>query len=139
VLSAKEFRGSSPSVAFRNDIVPLGSPVASIGYPIPALTLASAAELEVDMTRRLSTGYVSSHEARHHLPASTQKELVYEFNMLSYPGNSGSPAFGLDGRVLGVNHATVLNSGGVAAFALASRSPEVLSWLTARDIKVATR
>jgi S1-C subfamily serine protease len=124
-----------PQVSFAGrESIDMGSPAASIGYPIPVSSFEDHAA-EYKLTRRFSGGFISGTEARYKLWQKGSDATVYEANLLAYHGNSGGPLFDDQGRVIGLAQGTLLHRGNVAAFSLAVRNNEILPFLDGHRIE----
>lgn len=91
-------------VDWATERVPMGTPVATIGYGLPeggiVDTTGSLVKTRFTAPRRFSAGYSSGYRTLEPGDPSTN---VLEVDLFLFPGMSGGPTFGRDGRVIGVN------------------------------------
>ncbi len=116
------------------NILSVGTPVASMGYPIPAEPELTESGGHLTTARRLATGFVSAGDSLPEFDSQTAKLNQYEINMFSYPGLSGAPVFNLDGRVIGMNRGSLELRGHEAAYAYAVRGVELVKWLKIKEV-----
>ncbi|MGB7934338.1 MAG: serine protease [Gammaproteobacteria bacterium] len=127
----------TPIQGMNNTILPRGTPVASIGFPIPAKPIKTEKGGHFSVNQRFAAGFISSHESHARLvdtPYTRLDLLHYEMNMFCYPGLSGAPLFNLDGLVVGMVRGTALmenekTSPVVVNYSFADRSDELLEFL----------
>ncbi len=83
---------------------PMGWPLATIGYGLPeggvVDTARAAVTSEYTVFRRFTAGFSSGYRTLEPGDPSTN---VLEVDLFLFPGVSGGPTFGPDGRVVGVN------------------------------------
>ena len=91
-------------VRWRTDRVPMGTPLATIGYGLPEGGIVDTAGARVTtrftVARRFTAGFASSYRT---LEAGDPATNVLELDLFLFPGVSGGPTFTREGRVLGVN------------------------------------
>ncbi len=84
--------------------VPMGWPLATIGYGLPeggvVDTARAAVTSEYTVFRRFTAGFSSGYRTLEPGDPSTN---VLEVDLFLFPGVSGGPTFDLEGRVVGVN------------------------------------
>ncbi len=128
-LKPVSFAGASP--------LAIGTPVASMGFPLPSLPVLNETGGNLSLERRFAAGFVSTPTApMPSLSSSSPSDAIshYELNMLSYPGISGSPVFDVHGKVVGMCAATRLHNQQVAAYAIALRNEEIFQFLDSSKI-----
>lgn len=98
--------------------VAMGTPVATIGYGLPeggiVDTAGSRVRTQFTAPRRFSAGYSSSYRT---LEAGDPSTNILEVDLFLYPGMSGGPTFGRDGRVIGVNQGVRELGAGTTSYA----------------------
>lgn len=91
-------------VRWAGERVPMGAPVATIGYGLPeggiVDTTGARVKTRFTVARRFTAGHASSYRT---LTAGDPSTNVLEVDLFLFPGVSGGPTFDRAGRVLGVN------------------------------------
>lgn len=91
-------------VKWEMERVAMGTPVATIGYGLPeggiVDTTGSRVKTRFTAPHRFSAGYSSGYRT---LEAGDPSTNVLEVDLFLFPGMSGGPTFGRNGRVIGVN------------------------------------
>lgn len=103
--------------AWATDRVPMGTPVATIGYGLPEGGIVDTADAQVTtrftVTRRFTAGHSSAYRT---LVPGHPASNVLEVDLPIFPGVSGGPTFTRDGRVIGVNRGVWRLSEGATAY-----------------------
>lgn len=106
-----------PPVRWAEERVPMGTPVATIGYGLPegGIVDTTGAQVTTRFTvpRRFTAGYSSSYRT---LTPGDPSTNVLELDLFLFPGVSGGPTFTRDGRVLGVNQGGWELPGGATSY-----------------------
>jgi S1-C subfamily serine protease len=106
------------AVEWAAERVAMGTPVATIGYGLPeggiVDTTGSQVKTRFTAPRRFSAGYSSSYRT---LEAGDPSTNILEVDLFLYPGMSGGPTFGRDGRVIGVNQGVRELGAGTTSYA----------------------
>lgn len=137
VLRVPASSSAGPVTLWAGDPLSMGTPVASLGFPVPQGREIDDPEAYGiwQLTRRLSTGHVS--QAEYSLTdedGDKFPEPVYEMNTLIYGGNSGGPCFDREGRVVGVVKSSLESKNQTTAFSYAIRSDHLIKALEALDV-----
>lgn len=112
----------TPAVFSENNLR-TGAPVATMGYPLQKQPELEPGGGRLELVRRFVAGWVGSQ-----VPRETDgggEFPHYEIDIKSYPGISGAPCFGTDGRVTGVMRGSFMH-GDAAVFGYAVRNQELL-------------
>ncbi|MGA2587155.1 MAG: serine protease [Candidatus Aminicenantales bacterium] len=134
---SKEAVDIVPATFAKPAVLEIGAAVASVGFPIPHQPILRPGGGSLTITKRLATGFISANDMKPEFDRESAELTHYEINMLSYPGLSGAPVFDVNGFVIGMNHGSILTSGGnVAAYAYAIRGPEIIAYLERNNIKI---
>lgn len=129
LLETPETGHASPAVFAEDELLPMGRPIASLGFPLPYPVDSDDESVSVRITRRLATGHVSSPGETAATLESYPRREQYELSMFCYPGNSGGPCFDVEGRVTAVSRGTRMEGGSTAGYAYAIRNREIHHWL----------
>jgi S1-C subfamily serine protease len=125
----------TPVEFYPTDKIETGKPIAALGFPIPPLPESSSGKGSLLITRRFSAGFLSQDDTPGDFGDKESKELHYqEINLLSYPGNSGSPAFDIAGRVIGMIRGAIKFEEKVAAYAYVIPAKYIRDFLASNHI-----
>lgn len=106
-----------PGVRWTEEEAPMGAPVATIGYGLPeggiVDTTAETVTTRFTVFRRFTAGYVSGYRTLERGDPATN---VLEVDLFLFPGVSGGPTFGPDGRLVGVNRGHRQFGGGASSY-----------------------
>lgn len=93
-----------PTVTLGEDQVQHGVPIGVTGYPLPPLLIREGLALDSSSVSGITSGQRQTDGS------SIFAKVVTQMDAMISPGNSGSPVFATDGRVVGVASASMAGS-----------------------------
>lgn len=137
LLKIEKPRNSS-AIKFAEDIVPRGTSCGFLGFPLANVQFFPDGKRQFNLFERFQGAYISNYITNN--PGTPQERTFYEIDTLMYSGSSGCPAFIIDGKVVGMQVASVIqkrkedNQAERIAISLVVPSVEILNFLKAQNI-----
>jgi S1-C subfamily serine protease len=131
---------NSSAVKFREDIVPRGTSCGFLGFPLANIQFLPTGQRSFNLFERFQGAYISNYIT--HNAGTPQERTFYEIDTLMYSGSSGCPAFTVDGVVVGMQVASVMQKrkedeqAERVAISLVVPSTEILTFLKAQKIEI---
>ena len=131
---------NSRVVKFEKDIIPRGTSCGFLGFPLANVQFFPDGKRQFNLFERFQGAYISNHIT--HDQGTPQERTFYEIDTLMYSGSSGCPAFTVDGKVVGMQVASVIqkrkedNQAERIAISLVVPSVEILNFLKAQKVEL---
>lgn len=128
---------NSSTVKFREDIAPRGTSCGFLGFPLANVQFFPNSKRQFNLFERFQGAYISNFLT--HNQGTDQERTFYEIDTLMYSGSSGCSGFTVDGKVIGMQVASVIQKqqdgkDERVAISLVVPSTEILSFLKIHDI-----
>jgi len=139
LLKIEEPRDSS-TVKFNENIVARGTSCGFLGFPLANVQFLPNGQRSFNLFERFQGAYISNYIT--HNSGTPKKRTFYEIDTLMYSGSSGCPAFTIDGKVVGMQAASVMqkrkedNQTERVAISLVVPSLEILTFLKNQKIEL---
>lgn len=132
---------SSASVRFERDIIPRGTNCGFLGFPLATVQFSPNGR-QFSAFERFQGAYISNYVTVNQ--GQPNERAFYEIDTLMYSGSSGCPAFTVDGKVVGMQVASVMqkrqgqedNQAERVAISLVVPSAEILKFLKDQRVKI---
>lgn len=140
LLKIENSRHSS-AVKFERDIVPRGTNCGFLGFPLSNVSFLPDGKRQFTLFERFQGAYISNYTTSD--LGQPNERSFYEIDTLMYSGSSGCPGFTVDGKVFGMQVASVMqkrkedNQSERVAISLVVPSAEILNFLKTHNIEVA--
>ncbi|MDO8452215.1 MAG: serine protease [bacterium] len=131
---------NSSRIKLAKDIVARGTNCGFLGFPLANVEFFPDGKRQFHLVERFQGAYISSYVT--HNAGTPQERTFYEIDTLMYSGSSGCPAFTTDGKVFGMQVASVIqkrkedNQAERVAISLVVPSMEILAFLMAQKIEL---
>lgn len=128
---------STQSVTLAKGIIPPGTNCGFIGFPLSNVMFMQNGQRQLNLVERFQGAYISSYSK--YSDQSGEKSF-YEIDTLMYSGSSGCPAFTVEGKVVGMQVASVMqkrkedNQSERVAISLIICSTEIFKFLKTHKI-----
>lgn len=131
---------NSTAVKFEKGIIPRGANCGFFGFPLANVQFFPDGKRQFNLFERFQGAYISNYVIVNQ--GQPQERAFYEIDTLMYSGSSGCPAFTVDGRVVGMQVASVMqkrkenNQSERVAISLVVPSSEILTFLRGQNINL---
>jgi len=123
----------------KKDILPRGNNCGFLGFPLSVVKFLPNGNKQFNLSERFQGAYISNYIE---MPNPGRLLPYYEIDTLMYAGSSGCPGFDLEGEVIGMQVATVMQNSATGsgsehiAISLVVPSRDIIAFLEAREILV---
>jgi S1-C subfamily serine protease len=90
-----------------DSIIPRGTNCGFLGFPLANVQFSQDGSRRFNLTERFQGAYISSYVEQ--IKDDDTKQAFYEIDSLMYSGSSGCPAFTIEGRVIGMQVASIMH------------------------------
>lgn len=131
---------NSSVISFEKEIMPRGMSCGFLGFPLASFQFLPDGRRQFNLFERFQGAYISNYIT--HDRGQPRERTFYEIDTLMYSGSSGCPAFTVDGKVIGMQVASVMqkrkedDQAERVAISLVVPSIEILTFLESRGIKI---
>lgn len=131
---------NSSRVKLVKDIIARGISCGFLGFPLANVEFFPDGKRQFHLFERFQGAYISNYITYN--AGTPQERTLYEVDTLMYSGSSGCPAFTADGKVVGMQVASVIqkrkedNQAERVAISLVVPSADILTFLKAQKIEL---
>lgn len=131
---------NSSSIEFEEKIIPRGTNCGFLGFPLSNVQFFPDGKRLFNLFERFQGAYISNYLT--HQKGTPQERSFYEIDTLMYSGSSGCPAFTVDGKVVGMQVASVMqkreedNQSERLAISMVVPAVEIISFLKTQKVFV---
>ncbi len=139
ILKIEEPRDST-HVKLDDKIIPRGTNCGFLGFPLARVQFLQGGKPQFNLFERFQGAYISNYIIINQ--NGPKRRAFYEIDALMYSGSSGCPAFTVNGKVIGMQVASIMRKekekerGERIAISMLVPSIEILTFLKSQNIKI---